>query len=328
MLLSFFRKKKIENEIRKTFLEIDAGNDETWKIPKIEIGGKNPGPTIVLTSGIHGDEVSGNIILLKFCDFFKKNNLKSGNIVAYVGVNQQGSKVLKREIPGTQEDLNRLFPGKDNGTVGERIAFTLSQDVISHNPDLVIDIHNDYFFSTPYFLIDSELVTDKATHKKTVEYGHKTRLMVIQERQDEDGKYEKSFSAFFMKNRVPAVTLEAGSDKVLVRKHVIKVYNALLNLVISEKMIKKVKTQKSQYPRKFRNKVLLDSNPTLVNKSGSIKYLAEPGNFVKRGELIAKIYDQFGDIIENIFSENEAFIVGHSEKTYVEKGEEIFWYAV
>jgi predicted deacylase len=92
MIFFFFNKQNTKNLIKKTFLEIPVSETEFWEIPKFEIDSGVPGPTIFLTSGIHGDEISGNVILLKFCNYFEKTNLLKGKIIALIGINQNGIK--------------------------------------------------------------------------------------------------------------------------------------------------------------------------------------------------------------------------------------------
>lgn len=328
MIFSYFKRNKKPNKINKGFLRIKISDGETWEIPRYEIDSGVPGPTIFLTSGIHGDEISGNIILLKFCNHLKKNPLKCGRIVALIGVNQKGFKILKREIPITNEDLNRLFPGKSNGTVGERIAYAIMQEVKSCKPDLVIDIHNDYFFSTPYVLLDAEKNwEDNLIKTKGTDYAKKTGLVVIEEREDEAEIYTNSFSSFCISEKIPSFTLESGPDKLVVNKFVLTVFNALNNLLISLKMKSSGKIVKFKIDKKVKNKVLKNSFAVYAKDSGTIKYTKDPGELIKKGEIIAKIYNQFGDYVDSMAVAKDLLLIGHSEKAYVTKGEEILWFA-
>ena len=71
--------------------------------------------------------------------------------MALVGVNVSGGKKLTREIAETGEDLNRRFGGKYDGTVGEKLAHKLREEIFKYKPSLVIDLHNDYFFQPHIF---------------------------------------------------------------------------------------------------------------------------------------------------------------------------------
>jgi predicted deacylase len=324
MILSFFNKKTSKNLIKKTFLEIPVSETVAWKIPKFEIDSGAPGPTIFLTSGIHGDEISGNVILLKFCTYFQKNILKKGKLVALIGINQTGSKALDRLIPESQEDLNRLFPGKEHGTVGEKVAFWISKEIEKASPEIVIDIHNDYFFSTPYILLDPKSLYSSTLFAKSSSYALSSGLPVVQERETELETYKNSLSAICIKKNIASFTLESGPDKLILTKYVNQVFESLLNILVAEKMISKYKNFKKT---KSKKQILSYADGVKIEQAGVLRYVAEPGSRVKRGDVIAKIYNEFGENLKNILALENSIVLGHSEKTLVEEGEEIYWFA-
>ncbi len=315
MIFSFFSKQVNKNLIKKTFF---------GEIPKFEIDSGVPGPTIFLTSGIHGDEISGNVLLLKFCNFFLKNNLLKGKIVALIGINQSGIKAVSRVIPESLEDLNRLFPGKEKGTAGEILANKILKEIESYTPDLLIDIHNDYFFSTPYILLDPKVLYTDKVYKKSSEYAKSSGLNVVQEREDELETYKTSLSAQFISKNIPSFTLEAGPDKLIIAKYLTQVTDALLNILFTEKMIAKPKNYKKSRPNK---NILSYGKNIFAEQSGVVRYIAEAGDKVKKGEVIAKVYNDFGENLKNISAPESGLILGHSEKVLVEEGEDIYWIA-
>lgn len=320
MILDLFKKKKINkitHKVYKSFFEF-----EDFQIPKFEFDSQNPGPTIVLTSGIHGDEIAGNVILMKFANYFKKNNLNIGKIIAFVGVNISGGRNLTREITETGEDLNRLFGGKINGSFGERLAYKISQEIISYKPSLVIDLHNDYFFSTPYILLDPKNLFNEDLYKKTSKLAVASDLHVIQERDDEREIYENSLSAYLISQNIPSITIEGGPDKLILKKHIDNCFEALLKIIYCEKMIDKPNIFKKLLPK---NKILENGLAVKVESDGNMKYVVDAGEYVKAGQVLAKIYSVFGENLKNISAPYDAFVLGHSEKIAVKDGDEIYW---
>jgi predicted deacylase len=316
MAFSLFKKTKNLTTTTKSFLE---------NIPKIEIDSRIPGPTIFITSGIHGDEIAANVILLKLCNYFKKNNLKKGKIIALVGINQSGMNILKREIPETDEDLNRLFPGNPAGTIGQKIANMVAAEIEKSKPELVIDLHNDYFFSTPYILLDAEKNSNEETYKKTIEFAKSSTLPVIQESDNDFENFKNTLSAYCVSQGIPSFTLESGPDKLILSKYVNQVTDSLLHILLSQNMIDKNKNISKK--TKVARKVLNYGVGLKVENSGVVKYIAEAGDFVKKNSTVAKVYDQFGENLINVLAPYDAYVLGHSEKINVESGEEIYWFA-
>ncbi len=346
MFLNLFKKNKIRivNKIVRSFLEFpEIVELQSWQIPKFEIESKTfvennikddnekiniynkkNEPVIFLTSGIHGDEIAGNVILMKFCNYFKKHNLLKGKIIALVGVNVSGGKKLTREIAETGEDLNRLFGGKHDGTIGEKLAHKLREEIFKYKPSLVIDLHNDYFFSTPYILLDPKNLFSENLYIKTASLALSSGLNVVQERDDEREVYENSLSAHMVSKNIPSITIEGGPDKLILKKYIDEVYEALLKILYSEKMIEKPEFLKKEI-RKKENKVMMNGEAVKVDTDGNMKYIIEAGEYIKEGQIIAKIYNEFGDPLKNILAPYEAYVLGHSEKISVKVGDEIYW---
>lgn len=333
-----------KNLFETSFFELKGVSElNGQKIPKFEISSQVSGPTIFLTSGIHGDEIAGNVILLKFCNLLRKQNLLRGKIVALVGVNQSGGEKLTREIPESGEDLNRFFGGKFDGTVAERLAYLVREEIFKQKPDLIIDLHNDYFFSTPYILLDPKSLFSEKLYLDTAKIALHSGLNVVQERNDEREVYEKSLSAYFVSKNIPSITIEGGPDKLILKKHIDTVVEGLFNILINQGMTKENPVVKNKNSRigilkKVSNKVsdvfkigqngILENGPTVkVEQAGNVQYLKEAGEYVKSGEVLVKLRNEFGDNLGKVLSPVDAFVLGHSEKINVEAGDEVYWLA-
>ena len=67
------------------------------------------------------DEVTSIGVIQRL--FASLDRLKfSGTVKALPLVNPAGFGMVKRELPFSDEDLNRCFPGDPRGTLGERVA--------------------------------------------------------------------------------------------------------------------------------------------------------------------------------------------------------------
>lgn len=94
------------------------------------------GPTIFIIGGIHGDERAGWKAALKMLeyDFFR------GTVYVLPEAN---NKAINSNPPVRQvgQNLNRVFPGKVNGTDVEVVAYHIYEAIKSVKPDLVLDLH-------------------------------------------------------------------------------------------------------------------------------------------------------------------------------------------
>lgn len=110
----------------------------TVDVPIVVERSKIPGPTILFTAGIHGDEVNG-VEIVRQLIASGINKPKCGTIICIPVINIFGFINLKREFPDGR-DLNRVFPGTQNGSLASRVAYKLVHEIIPH-VDLIIDYH-------------------------------------------------------------------------------------------------------------------------------------------------------------------------------------------
>jgi predicted deacylase len=110
--------------------------------PVLVVNGAHPGPTLCLTATIHGDELNGIEIIRRTVYDLDPQEL-SGAVIGIPIVNLQGFQQGSRYLPD-RRDLNRYFPGTPKGSLADRVAYSLFQQVIV-NCDMLVDIHTGSF---------------------------------------------------------------------------------------------------------------------------------------------------------------------------------------
>jgi predicted deacylase len=122
---------------RKTILP--AGATVSSTILKIGYYGKGD-PKVALVAGVHGDEGPwGAWAVQKLLERTKADQLK-GSLKIVPQANPLAMEVDSRVAPVDHLDLNRVFPGDENGSYTERLACFISREVLD-DADLVIDLH-------------------------------------------------------------------------------------------------------------------------------------------------------------------------------------------
>ncbi|MDW9782608.1 deacylase [Sinorhizobium meliloti] len=97
------------------------------------------GPTVLLISGIHGDEYEGQIVLSKLATNLKPGHVK-GRVLLLPMANFPAAKAGTRTSPIDDGNMNRLFPGEAIGSVTERIAAYIEHALMAIS-DYVVDLH-------------------------------------------------------------------------------------------------------------------------------------------------------------------------------------------
>jgi predicted deacylase len=128
-------------EIASGRLEVAAGSDGGTFIPISVAHGARPGPVLALIAGVHGSETTPILALQQLLPKLDARQL-SGTVVLVHAANVPS--FLGRTIyvgPVDGKNLNRQFPGRADGTISERIAYTLTTEVM-RRADYVVDIHS------------------------------------------------------------------------------------------------------------------------------------------------------------------------------------------
>ena len=100
---------------------------------------------ISIVTGTHGDELDGQYICYEIIKKIQMYPEKLKGIVdIYPDVNPLGIDMGSRGIPMFDLDMNRVFPGDNNGAVAEYTAAGLIDDIIGSN--FCLDIHSSNIF--------------------------------------------------------------------------------------------------------------------------------------------------------------------------------------
>jgi N-alpha-acetyl-L-2,4-diaminobutyrate deacetylase len=129
--------------VQHGFLRLPWSRDDSaWGAVMIPITviRNGDGPTALLTGGNHGDEYEGPIALLKLANDLKPSEV-SGRVIIVPAMNCPAFRAARRTSPIDAGNLNRLFPGRPDGSVTEKIA-DYFQRFLLPLADIVLDYHS------------------------------------------------------------------------------------------------------------------------------------------------------------------------------------------
>ena len=301
--------------LKYSFIKILTGSDlSSRRLAVMEIKGREPGPVLWLTGCVHGDEVGGVIIIQEVFRRLAKDGLLAGTVLAFPVMNPIGFENNSRQISPSQEDLNRSFPGQADGTMAERLADTIFSYIKNTEPNLVLDLHNDWLASIPYTLIDPHPgQKHKEAYEQSKTFARMAGFPIIdEEEQDlaEKTELKRSLSGSLLQIDIPALTLEIGGDYVSNEKNITAGVEAIFNILKYLKMIEdglpEVRSSKN-------DKILNYSHQPECSTSGLIRFNIEQGQKVKKGETLARIYNVFGKLVETLTAKSDALVLGHAD---------------
>ncbi len=279
------------------------------EVPVIIERSKKPGPTVLITAGIHGDEVNG-IEVVRQIIAKGINRPKIGTIISIPVINIFGFLHLNREFPDGR-DLNRVFPGSAKGSLASRVAHKLVNEIVPH-ADLILDYHTGSAnrFNAPQIrIIDEEPVLDELA---TI-FGAPFVLY--------SKNLNRSFRNTCYKLGVPMLLFEGGKsfsfDNNVTNSGVNGAKRILHHLGMLNSKFKASKPKKKCV-------FIRESKWIRANYSGMLKSSIRINAKVKKGEIIGHITDPYGKFHHFIKAEYSGYIINVNEAPIVYQGDAVF----
>ena len=132
----------------KTVVSVGLPVDEKLQIRKQTLEAEEhdgKGKRICIVTGTHGDELEGQYVCYELNRRIREQmeHLK-GTVDIYPALNPLGVDSITRGIPMFDLDMNRIFPGSEEGPVPEYVAHRIMEDI--RGADMCVDIHASNIF--------------------------------------------------------------------------------------------------------------------------------------------------------------------------------------
>ncbi len=107
------------------------------ELKTFEIHGHQPGPKLLITAGVHGDEFEPMAAVRRLMKEIDPRHLRGK--LTLVPVVSESAFQMGRRAGEDGKDLARTCPGREDGSLTEQVAFALSQ--LIRSADYFIDLH-------------------------------------------------------------------------------------------------------------------------------------------------------------------------------------------
>lgn len=291
-------------------INIDMGSVYDFtdvKMPVEVIRGHKAGPTIFISSTIHGDEING-IEILRQLLARKELRRIAGTLIAIPIVNIFGFNDRSRYLPD-RRDLNRCFPGLKNGSLASQLANKFMQEIVLKS-DFGIDLHTGAFHRRNHPQIRCNI-----DDEKTLDLAKSFNAPVIVNSNLRDG----SLRASVTERNIPMILFEAGEALRFEQSSIKLGVDGILNVMKALGMINGRK--KNPVKKTF---IARSSSWLRAPKSGIHNASKKLGDFVKKGEILGDISNPFGEHKTNIKAHEEGVIIGMSMLPLANKGDALF----
>jgi hypothetical protein len=277
--------------------------------------GDNIGESCLITAGVHGTEETSVLAAIEVIKQLEQLTIK-GKVVVVPICNPSGFfSYAKQVVPEDGKNLNRVFPANKEGSFSERLAFTLTEQLVGPS-DYHIDLHGaDVHEVVMPFVFYAGRGEDRMIEQSRVMASALEVDVMVQ---------SSSVSGFYNNSGVlgkPSILIERGGSGIKdinsVNAYVKDVLSVLHILGFID--VKKEKT---------------DNSPTdiqhtyypLAETRGIWKSKKKPGQHFAKGEILGEIYDVQMNYVQKIYAEVDGVILYQLKALGIEKGSETVAY--
>jgi hypothetical protein len=271
----------------------------------IVVRGVEPGPVVCLNGGIHGDEYSGTEAATRLARSVDPGALK-GTLVVTPIVNHPSFDDMARANHFDGLNLNRIFPGSPAGRLSERIAHTFLHEVIM-KCTVMLDLH-----AAGRSRITPLVVAQKGYEALVWNLALSTGFDLVWL----GGPWKGTGRIAALEAGIPAITIEAGGGLACDENHVAVHLNAVQNVL---RHLGVLPGQPRVAPR-YR---VIEGGMSYARCGGFFHALAQPGDDVKAGQVLARITNPYGDTVEEVCAPTEAVVCMMRVVPSVAPGDEI-----
>jgi hypothetical protein len=277
------------------YIEVPAAGDPGARIPVSLVRGAADGPVLALVAGTHGYEYPGIIALQRLRQSIDPNALRGTLILVHIANPPSFYGRTIYTSPADGKNLNRVYPGRPDGTLSERIAHAITTEVIEKT-DFLVDLHagdgNEALRPYVYMPVTGDARLDTATRGMALAFG--VDHIVIDDARAVTGEATRFVDQTALARGVPAMTTETGqlgqTDEYSISLAERGVRNLMRHLGMLEGAA--------------------DANPGVVwlkdyqvimsPATGVFRASVRDGYAVAEGGLLGELYDPFGAKIGDV----------------------------
>lgn len=275
----------------------------TVEIPYHVTRGTEPGPTVLLTAAIHGDEINGTGTIRKLI-IDPEYPMLRGTLVMVPVVNMFGFDRHSRYLPD-RRDLNRCFPGNERGSLASRVAHTVFNQLV-RRADYVIDLHTAAIRRTNYPNVRADLSSPETRELAEVSG---CELLV-------DGRGPKGcFRREACRIGCPTIVLEAG-EAWKVESSIVEVsVRCIRNILSHLKMID------ATIESPTRQIVISRTRWMRADRGGFLQFHVAPGQVVEKDQPLVTNTNLLGYEQDVLYAPFNAVVLGMTTVPTVSPGE-------
>lgn len=274
-----------------------------WRVPLIVVRGKEKGPVFGITAALHGDELNGLSTIFKLVK--KLDPSKLAGTLVLVPISNVPGYIANQRFFSDNVDLNRIMPGRLDRNASDIYAYYFIQKIVSKFHYL-LDLHTASVGRINSLYLRADLEDEACKNLAALQ-----NAQIIVKKYDEKG----TLRGWANDHGIPAITIEIGNSNSFQHELIDETLDGILNTLRYFKMIKGKYWNKSQEATICEHSYWIYSD-----QGGVVDVLPNVTDMVSKGEVIANIYDVFGQIKKQVKTELPGIVIGKNVRPNCNSG--------
>jgi predicted deacylase len=272
----------------------------------VRISSGKPGPVLVVIAAMHGTEYASVAALGRLIQETQPEDV-SGSLVLVPIANQLAFETRTMYVcPPDGKNLNRVFPGRADGTYAEVLADLLWRNIAS-GASCILDVHGGeivegLFPFTGAYAQDGRPAIGE-TSRRAAEAFHPPYLVLNQLPAHVD-RLGQRLSLVGTDAGIPSVLVEAGERGLLEESDIRFIQEGVLNVMRLLGMLAEPVRPAGTRP------VVVRELPVIAHSTGLFRSKVKAGDQISPGQQLGEVIDSFGRSVERFTSEWDGVVLG------------------
>ena len=287
--------------------------------------GTRPGPVLALTAGVHGYEFPPILAAQRLLETIEPAQLRGTVLLVRIAHVPAFEERVPYVNPFDRKNLNRVFPGRPDGTQTERIAWALTTEII-RRADVHVEMHSgdgaewlEEFVGIYGGPLSSRYDTARAVGlafglRNVVRYSMETQQQI------DSGR---SLNRQAVADGKPTVLVEIGENGRRDTSFVEPLVNGVMNALRVLEMLDGAPLPPRPDARWFES-----TTSVTATKTGILMPAATRGREVRKGDVLATVRDYEGRVLEELVSPVNGYALYGLAGPPVKAGESIMTIAL
>lgn len=287
------------------------------EMPAVMIKGIRPGKTVLITAAVHGDEYPGILAAIKAAKEIDPANV-TGQILIIPCVNTEGFWAGSRYVMSDGANLNANYPGRADGTVGERMADFFVREIFPQM-DFILDLHSGSVMEplTPCLFFPNTAGDVVRQAAKAAAYA--TDIPYLIASTATTGHYSYAANAL----KIPGLLLERGHSG-LCKESWVEAYYRDIRLLLRHLAVYPYDDNREVCPKKVFHKTIYLS----ALQAGLWVPAITANQAVKEGDLLGRMEDFFGNTLAEYRAQADGTVFYYSGGLAVKQNQDLVAYGL